>query len=290
MIACTCRRSSFPTASAGSRIRRLQNTKQIIIKHQTQTSSFVTTTSRSRRLQFNAKNNLSNNNISHHTTSIRIASTSSSSRSSGIKTSPKSIREIWKALKKTPLQYATIPAVAAFLGLFTNWMGVKMLFYPIEYTGTEWYRSSPFVPYGFLGWQGVVPCKTEKMASRLVHIVTDRLLTVEEAFGRMDAATLASLLQPLVEEELMKEPYGIVVVKILQPILPMLLTRVVANLQKEIEGLLDLQSVVLEAFMRDKKVLVELFQKVCQIYYLFICIVRMYQFINCANNHLLSIQ
>ena len=112
-------------------------------------------------------------------------------------------------------------------------------------------------------FQGVVPCKTEKMASRLVHIVTDRLLTVEEAFGRMDPSTLASLLQPLVEEELMKEKYGKVVVKLLQPILPMLLTRVVANLQKEIEDILDLQSVVLEAFMRDKKVLVELFQKVC---------------------------
>ena len=106
------------------------------------------------------------------------------------------------------------------------------------------------------------------MASRLVHIVTERLLTVEEAFGRLDAATLASLLQPLVEEELMKEPYGKVVVKILQPILPMLLTRVVANLQKEIEDILDLQSVVLEAFMRDKKVLVELFQKVCILIYL----------------------
>ena len=107
------------------------------------------------------------------------------------------------------------------------------------------------------------------MASRLVHIVTDRLLTVEEAFGRMDAATLASLLQPLVEEELMKEPYGKVIVRILQPILPMLLTRVVANLQKEIEDILDLQSVVLEAFMRDKKVLVELFQKVCIPFYLY---------------------
>ena len=283
MISCTCRRSSFTTgSSAGSRIRRLQNTKQIIIKHQTQTSSIVTIAGRYRRLQFNTKqifftkthtytsSNVASrrlqfnayNNTSHHTTSRRIASTSIT-HSSSIKTSPKSIREIWKALKKTPLQYATIPAVAAFLGLFTNWMGVKMLFYPIEYTGTEWYRSSPFVPYGFLGWQGVVPCKTKKMASRLVHIVTERLLTVEEAFGRMDAATLASLLQPLVEEELMKEPYGKVVVKILQPILPMLLTRVVANLQKEIEDILDLQSVVLEAFMRDKKVLVELFQKVC---------------------------
>ena len=281
MISCACRRSSFSSGSSAGRIRRLQNTKQVIIKHQTQTSSIVTIAGRSRRLQFDTKQisfftktstytsstiasrRLQFPNISHHGTSIRIASTRSISSQNGKTSSPKSIKEIWKALKKTPLQYATIPAVAAFLGLSTNWMGVKMLFYPIEYTGTEWYRSSPFVPYGFLGWQGVVPCKTEKMASRLVHIVTDRLLTVEEAFGRMDAATLASLLQPLVEEELMKEPYGKVVVKILQPILPMLLTRVVANLQKEIEGILDLQSVVLEAFLRDKKVLVELFQKVC---------------------------
>jgi len=136
-----------------------------------------------------------------------------------------------------------------------------MLFYPIEYTGTEWYRR-PHVPYGFLGWQGVVPCKTEKMASRLVDIVTGRLLTVEEAFGRMDPAQLAALLQPIVEGELLQEPYGDLMVKILRPFLPMLLTRVVANLQKEIEDLLDLRLVVLEAFMRDKKVLVELFQKV----------------------------
>ena len=114
----------------------------------------------------------------------------------------------------------------------------------------------------FLGWQGVVPCKTEKMASRLVNIVTERLLTVEEAFGRIDPAQLAVLLQPIVEKELLQEPYGDLLVKILRPFLPLILPYVVANLQKEIEGLLDLRVVVLEAFMRDKQVLVELFQKV----------------------------
>jgi hypothetical protein len=36
-----------------------------------------------------------------------------------------------------------------------------------------------------------------------------------------------------------------------------------ANLQQEIDDILDLESVVLDAFVRDKKVLVELFQKVC---------------------------
>ena len=100
------------------------------------------------------------------------------------------------------------------------------------------------------------------MATRLVHIVTERLLTVEEAFGHMDPAHLAALLQPLVEAELLKEPHGALIVKLLRPVLPALLTRVLANLQLEIEDLLDLKAVVLEAFVRDKVVLVELFQKV----------------------------
>ena len=171
------------------------------------------------------------------------------------------LRDIWNQLCKTPLQYATIPAVAAFLGLYTNYAGVKMLFYPIEYTGTQWYRD-PTVPYGFFGWQGVVPCKTEKMASRLVHIVTDRLLTVKEAFGRMEPDQLAYLLLPIVEEELKNEPYGDLWVKILHPLLPRILTHVLGNLQIEIEDILDLRAVVLEAFVRDKIVLVDLFQKV----------------------------
>jgi hypothetical protein len=114
----------------------------------------------------------------------------------------------------------------------------------------------------FLGWQGVVPCKTEKMASRLVTIVTERLLSVEEAFGNMDPSILASLLQPLVEDELRRETHGEFIVTCLRPFLPYILTRVVTNLQLEIGTILDLRSVVLEAFVRDKGVLVELFQKV----------------------------
>jgi hypothetical protein len=100
------------------------------------------------------------------------------------------------------------------------------------------------------------------MASRLVNIVTERLLSVEEAFGNMDPAQLAALLQPLVEGELLKEPHGEVLVTFLHPFLPFILTRVVKNLQKEIASILDLKTVVLEAFVRDKGVLVELFQKV----------------------------
>ena len=76
-----------------------------------------------------------NNFLPHQRPIIRRTTTETSTTN----THPRGIREIWNALRKTPLQYATIPAVAAFLGLSTNWVGVQMLFYPIEYTGTEWY-------------------------------------------------------------------------------------------------------------------------------------------------------
>lgn len=196
-----------------------------------------------------------------HRTTVRRQFSSSNIKPSNEQKKITTLKDILHELRKRPLQYATIPAVAAFLGLYTNYAGVKMLFYPIEYTGTQWFRD-PSVPYGILGWQGVVPCKTEKMASRLVHIVTERLLTVTEAFGRMEPDELASLLIPIVEDELRKEPYGDLWVRVLHPFLPRILTHVVGKLQIEIEDILDLRSVVLEAFVRDKIVLVDLFQKV----------------------------
>jgi len=159
------------------------------------------------------------------------------------------------------VEYATIPAVAAFVGLTTNWMGVKMLFYPIEYTGFQWYRGDKECPYGVLGWQGVVPCKTERMAGRLVNIVTRRLLSLHEAFSRLDPHELAILLLPAVDEAIQRD-CGAHWAKLLRPILPRLLTHIISALQKDIENVLDLRSVVLSAFVRDKEVLVDLFQKV----------------------------
>ena len=114
-------------------------------------------------------------------------------------------------------------------------MGVKMLFYPIDYLSVvDWYREHE-KPYGFLGWQGMVPTKTEKMGDRLTTIVTERLLSLEEAFGRLEASELARLLEPAVEDAI-REDCGDVWYRILQPVLPMVLTYAVSNLQLEIDN------------------------------------------------------
>ena len=168
----------------------------------------------------------------------------------------------WKSkIMETPIEYFSIPCVAAFVGIMTNWMGVKMLFYPINYWGINIWERWPNTPYGFFGWQGVVPTKTEPMAQRLVNIVTERLLSLQEAFGRLDMNTMSNLIQPAVEERV-RNDCGEYWLYVLKPVLPYLLPHLLKNLQTEIDSVLDLDHVVLQAFVRDKVVLVDLFQKV----------------------------
>ncbi len=69
-----------------------------------------------------------------------------------------------------------IPVISAFVGWITNYLAVKMMFYPLEFIG--------FKP--FLGWQGLIPAKREKMAEIEVELVLGKLLTVEEIVGRLD--------------------------------------------------------------------------------------------------------
>ncbi len=63
----------------------------------------------------------------------------------------------------------SVPVMAALVGWFTNWLAIKMSFYPIRFIGV-----------GVLGWQGVIPRKAEKMA----HICIDRTL---RQFGDLNA-------------------------------------------------------------------------------------------------------
>jgi hypothetical protein len=99
------------------------------------------------------------------------------------------------------------------------------------------------------------------MADRLVEIITTRLLSLVEAFDRLAPSQMARLLAPAVEEAV-RADCGHYWAMALKPFLPLVLTRLVGSLQVEIEDVLDLRSVVLSAFVRDKAVLVELFQNV----------------------------
>lgn len=110
-----------------------------------------------------------------------------------------------------PGTYLLIPCIAALVGWFTNWLAVQMIFYPIKFRGIPLYIKEE-VPLGFLGWQGIVPCKTRPMTEAMVHMVTSQLLSVKEAFSKLDPNELAKRLAPEVPK---------IGDEVLQEILPM---------------------------------------------------------------------
>ena len=62
-------------------------------------------------------------------------------------------------------QYLSIPVIAALIGWTTNWLAIKMTFYPLEFVGKP----------PLLGWQGIIPSKARKMAAISVDLLTQRL-------------------------------------------------------------------------------------------------------------------
>jgi len=95
-----------------------------------------------------------------------------------------------KKFKARPGTYLMIPVIAGFVGWLTNYLAVQMIFYPVQFKGLAIWRR-PEIPLGLLGWQGIVPCKTKTMSKALVEMVTSQLLTVPEAFERLNPTKVA---------------------------------------------------------------------------------------------------
>jgi len=87
----------------------------------------------------------------------------------------------WITAHKELLVYLSMPITSAFVGWLTNWIAIQMTFYPIKFWG---------IP-PFLGWQGIIPRKAHKMASKSVELMTAKLIKVEEMFDRVKPERLA---------------------------------------------------------------------------------------------------
>lgn len=195
---------------------------------------------------------------------------------------PKKLNPFAKAaakFKARPGTYCVIPIVAALVGWITNWMAVQMIFYPIQFRGISLYRI-PEVPLGLLGWQGIVPCKTRTMSAAMVDMVTTQLLSVKEVFGQLSPRKCANLLAPrvpmVVQDVLESLPFPGVVASVpgavyegLTPVQQSILKvynrdflrNLVVDLQRNIEGIFDIQTCVQTQMLQDRAKLGQLFQK-----------------------------
>lgn len=95
--------------------------------------------------------------------------------------------------------YMSMPLIAAFVGYTTKMLALEMMFRPLEFVGLK-------PPY--LGWQGVVPRKAEKMAGTATDLLLGRIIKVEELMQRLDPERMLREMEPLLQrasEDLVRE-------------------------------------------------------------------------------------
>ena len=175
------------------------------------------------------------------------------------------------ALRSSPWQFLSIPLVAGIVGYVTNWVGVKMLFFPTKWLGIPLYRV-PGQPLGLLGWQGIVPAKRVAMATKLgkslrnafslisptsfvVDVTISRLISVREVFNRLEASRLATLLHPTVNPKVLGGWLP-------SPITYPFLLASARDLLRNIESVVDIRSLVVSGLTADPKTLGQFFQRV----------------------------
>jgi uncharacterized membrane protein YheB (UPF0754 family) len=101
----------------------------------------------------------------------------------------------WVAGLPNWILFGSIPVVAAIVAWTTNWLGIRMAFYPIRFVG-------PWDPW--LGWQGIVPRRAWKMSTIAVDSAVTKLASLRELLEMMHPEEaveyLVSQMTPLVPE------------------------------------------------------------------------------------------
>ena len=84
-----------------------------------------------------------------------------------------------------------IPLISAFIGWFTNWIAIKMLFHPKE-------------PKKILGitFHGIFPKRQQQFAEKLGKLVSEELLSFKEIEEKIINPDNLSKMMPLVEDKI----------------------------------------------------------------------------------------
>ncbi|MBD2860147.1 hypothetical protein IB286_14185 [Spongiibacter sp. KMU-158] len=92
------------------------------------------------------------------------------------------------------IPYLLIPLITAFIGWFTNLIGIKMILYPVRWVGIG----------NFIGWQGIVPRMRVRLTKQLVKNSISVICTEREMLAALDEADaigyISHMVSPQIEE------------------------------------------------------------------------------------------
>ena len=167
-------------------------------------------------------------------------------------------------------KFLSIPVVAALVGWSTNWLAIKLMFYPLEFLG--------FKPL-LLGWQGVIPSKAEKMAKVVVEKGLESLANISEVYQQIDRSRLSEELVKVVGarletyiDDLMNAENATLwenlpvnvregIYKSVRKQLPDTIDKMLEDIGDQIDGLFDLEDMVTEKLTSNKELLNRIFQE-----------------------------
>lgn len=167
--------------------------------------------------------------------------------------------------------YLAIPVVAALVGWLTNWLALAMTFKPIEFVGFRPLR---------LGWQGIVPAKSGKMAGIVVDNALAKLADLSELFQAMEPEKIAEHIAKSIDEriedyidEVMRENHAVLWERVPLMVrrrvyartrrqLPEVMDNIVEDMAANIEQLVDLRDMVVRMMRANKALVVRVFTEV----------------------------
>ncbi|MFI5613525.1 DUF445 domain-containing protein [Amycolatopsis sp. NPDC051903] len=165
--------------------------------------------------------------------------------------------------------YATMPFIAALIGYVTKRVAIEMMFRPLEFVGIK----------PFLGWQGVVPKHGGRMAAIATELLTTNLLDIKEIFDKIDPVIVTrELEQPLlravdgIARDVLEEHHPRLwevlptlaqelLIKQVQANAPRLVREFLEDVRDNLDEVLDVRHMTVEALTRDKALLVKLIRE-----------------------------
>jgi uncharacterized membrane protein YheB (UPF0754 family) len=165
------------------------------------------------------------------------------------------------------LSLLSIPLISALVGWSTNYLAVKMMFYPLKFVG---------IPPVF-GWQGLIPAKRKQMAEIEVELVLGKLLSVEELANRLEPEALTKAIEHRLHQvvrkivnEVMESSAPTVwaalpvqgknlVYRRIEDDIPYVVSKMVEDFQHNVNEILNIKELVVEQLVNSPELINEIF-------------------------------
>ncbi|MDT0594114.1 DUF445 domain-containing protein [Glaciecola petra] len=167
------------------------------------------------------------------------------------------------------LTLLSIPLISAIVGYCTNFLALKMMFYPIQFVGIK----------PIFGWQGLIPAKRQEMAEIAVELVLGKLLSVQELAARIDSNELTKAIDRRLKQVLRKivnevmrecapqlwaslpvQGKNLVYARI-EADIPNIVGNMVDDFQHNIEEIVDIKELVVKKLVESPALINEIFLK-----------------------------